>query len=136
MLIIGERESLPFADCLQNLPAARLEKPLHCPARNAHQLSGFFLLHSLEIADAHRLEFVEAELDDVEFGERDSRWLKEVVSLDSTAVTELLSARHDARSIGCTAFESNVNGASGLAHTVHMHIIGLALLEEVCHAGV
>ena len=71
MIGILEGERLSFGDRGQEFPSPRLQQSLDGTSRNAHLIGGLLLLLTLEIAQAHGLELVEPEFNDLHLRQRD-----------------------------------------------------------------
>jgi hypothetical protein len=101
MVAFAEGERLTFGDRREHLLSPGLKEPLHGATGYPHGLGRFLLLLPLEVAEAHRLQLVESEFDDLELRKRNARRLEEIESVDSSAVSKLLPAWHSISSIGC-----------------------------------
>ena len=65
MVGVLEREGLPLGDRGEEFLPSGLQKALDRSTRDAHLLSGLFLLFPFEIAEAHRFQLVQSEFDDL-----------------------------------------------------------------------
>jgi len=72
MIGLRKRQGAPFRNGDEKLLSPGLEETLNGTAGDAHVLGRLLLLLLLEVAEAHRLEFVQSEFDNLELGKRDS----------------------------------------------------------------
>ena len=89
-------ERMAVDDGIDDLAATRFEETLHRPAGHAHMTGGIDLVQSVEIAQTHGLQFIEADTDDLQLPQSDSRGFQKPVAIESTAAAGLLGAPHRA----------------------------------------
>jgi len=94
MLRFFDRQGLAVNDGIGDGSPSRLEKPLNRSSRHGHRLCSLLLMEAFVVAESDRLEFIQADFDDIGLGQRDPGRLEEVEAGEPATGTRLLRSRH------------------------------------------